>query len=121
MDRRSDVRHEALAAAASQLSEAAARGRIPPHDLEAERAVLGGILLDNSALPLVEGILAEGDFYHPTHGLVFESIQSLAARREPVDVVTLAAELRARDRLNTVGGAQYLGELTDTIPTIAHI
>lgn len=92
-----------------------------PHDLEAERAVLGGVLLDNGALALIDPIVAAADFYHPGHGLIFEAIKSLAARKEPVDVVTLAAELRTRDRINTIGGQQYLGELTDNIPTIAHI
>ncbi|MBL8601768.1 MAG: replicative DNA helicase [Myxococcales bacterium] len=113
---------EALLNAASSLSAAASvHGRVPPHDLEAERAVLGAILLDNSAVGLAEAIVVPGDFYHPAHGVIFESILSLSSRRTPIDVVTLASELRARERLNTVGGAQYLGELTDTIPTIAHV
>jgi replicative DNA helicase len=117
-----DGRRDALVSAAAQLTAAAAaQGRIPPHDLDAERAVLGGILLDNVALSTAEDITAAGDFYHPAHGLIFESIQALSARHEPVDVVTLSAELRSRERLNTIGGVQYLGELTDTIPTIAHI
>lgn len=97
------------------------QGHVPPHDLEAERAVLGGILLDNTVLATVEAILTPADFYHPAHALIFEAIQSLSQRGEPVDVVTLTAEMRSRERLNTVGGVQYLGELTDTIPTIAHI
>jgi replicative DNA helicase len=113
---------EALVHAAAQLSAAAsAHGRVPPHDLDAERAVLGGILLDNAAMATVEALVAAGDFYHPAHGVIYEAVQAISSRREPVDIVTLASELRTRERLNTVGGAQYLGELTDTIPTIAHI
>ena len=113
---------EALVQAAAQLSATAAvHGRVPPHDLDAERAVLGGILLDNAAMATAESLVAAADFYHPAHGVIFEAIQALSSRRSPIDIVTLAAELRARERLNTVGGAQYLGELTDTIPTIAHI
>jgi replicative DNA helicase len=111
---------EAILSAASQLTAAASHGKVPPNDLEAERAVLGSILLDNVALSNVEGILAAADFYHPAHGVIYEAVVAIAGRREPVDVVTLAAELRSRERLNTVGGAQYLGELTDTIPTVAH-
>jgi replicative DNA helicase len=107
--------------AAAAMASAASQGNLPPHDLDAEKAVLGGVLLDNSALDTVEAIVTPPDFYHPSHAVIFESVQSLKSRGEPVDVVTLAAELRARERLNTVGGAQYLGELTDTIPTIAHI
>nr|MBK7066588.1 replicative DNA helicase [Deltaproteobacteria bacterium] len=113
---------EALVHAAAQLSAAAAaQGRIPPHDLDAERAVLGTILLENAALSQVESVLAAADFYHPAHGVLYESMLALAARKEPIDVVTLAAELRARERLNTIGGAQYLGELTDAIATTAHV
>ncbi len=113
---------DAMVQAAAQLAAAAsAHGRVPPHDLEAERAVLGGILLDNAAMSTVESMLTAADFYHPAHGVIFEAIQAVAGRHEPIDIVTLASELRGRDRLNTVGGAQYLGELTDTIPTIAHI
>jgi replicative DNA helicase len=120
-DRRDPMKaKEAILSAASQLTAAASHGKVPPNDLEAERAVLGSILLDNVALSNVEGILAASDFYHPAHGVIYEAIVSIAGRREPVDVVTLAAELRSRERLNTVGGAQYLGELTDTIPTVAH-
>jgi replicative DNA helicase len=111
--------NEVLTAAAAAV--ATAQGNVPPHDLEAERAVLGGVLLDNAALATVGAIVAASDFYHPSHAVIFESIQALGARNEPVDVVTLTAELRARERLNTVGGVQYLGELTDTVPTIAHI
>ena len=106
---------------AAAAASAASQGNLPPHDLDAEKAVIGGVLLDNSALDTVEAIVTPPDFYHPSHAVIFESIQALKSRGEPVDVVTLSAELRARERLNTVGGAQYLGELTDTIPTIAHI
>lgn len=97
--------------------------RMPPprRDIQAERAVLGGVLLDNAVLADVEPVLAADDFYDPRHGEIYEAILACASRREPIDIVTLANELRCRDRLNTVGGAQYLGELTDVIPTIAHI
>ena len=107
--------NEALANAA------ASQGHVPPHDLEAERAVLGGVLLDNASLATVESIVASGDFYHPSHAVIFDAVHALSERGEPVDIVTLSQELRAKERLNTVGGTQYLGELTDTIPTIAHI
>src|SRR3954469_5670198 len=104
--------NEALANAA------ASQGHVPPHDLEAERAVLGGVLLDNAALATVESICASGDFYHPSHAVIFDAVHALSERGEPVDIVTLSQELRAKERLNTIGGTQYLGELTDTIPTI---
>ena len=120
-ERRGDAKDALVKAAAQLTAVAAASGRVPPHDLDAERAVLGTVLLDNVALSAVEALLAPSDFYHPAHGVLFESMQALNTRREPVDVVTLAAELRARERLNTVGGAQYLGELTDALATTAHV
>jgi replicative DNA helicase len=93
----------------------------PPHDLEAERSVIAGVLLDNESWHVIEGIVGRGDFYHPSHAVIFAAVESLIRRHEPVDVVTLANELRAMGRLNTIGGSQYLAELTDFIPTVAHI
>jgi replicative DNA helicase len=93
----------------------------PHHDFEAERAILGGVLLDPEGLVVVTALLSPQDFYHPSHVLIFEVMLALQARGEPIDLVTLAAALRDRDRLNTVGGGAYLGALTDTIPTTAHL
>lgn len=95
------------------------------HDDEAERAVLATALLDNAAWPRIGSALTAKDFFRPVHGVIFEAMGRLAARGEAVDVVTLAAELRRHERLNTVGGAQYLGELTDRlvseIATTSHV
>src|SRR6478609_3516421 len=63
------------------LSEGGIAGNIPPHDLDAERAVLGGILLESSALATAEAVVMAADFYHPGHALIFEAIQSLSAQR----------------------------------------
>jgi len=93
-------------------------------DLQAERAVLAAALLDGEGheriIPRVATILRSGDFYDPRHALLWEVVLALHTRGEPVDVLTVVAELRVRDRLNTVGGAQYIGELTDEIPTLSH-
>ena len=95
--------------------------RVPPHDEAAERAVLAAMLLDPvEVVPTVEAILTPDDFYSPAHGVLFETMLEVAARGH-LDVLTLAAALRAKERLNTIGGAQYLGELTDWIPTIVHV
>lgn len=93
----------------------------PPHDAEAERCIVGSVLLDNAALTQAAAIVSHKDFYHPSIGLVFESMAALHKRGEPIDVVTVGDELRKRDRLNTVGGHQFLGELTESTPTAAHI
>ncbi|MBK6531249.1 MAG: AAA family ATPase [Deltaproteobacteria bacterium] len=86
--------------------------------------MLAAALLDGEGqeriIPRIATILRSGDFYDPRHALLWEVLLALHTRGEPVDVLTVVAELRVRDRLNTVGGAQYVGELTDEIPTLSH-
>jgi replicative DNA helicase len=104
------------------LLEAASRsmsGALPPHDLDAEKIVLGGCMLEPERTGEVE--LQPSDFYDPGHGVIFGAIVTVLDRGHPLDITSLANELRRIERLNTVGGNQYLGELTDTIPTAAHI
>jgi replicative DNA helicase len=94
----------------------------PSHvDLAAEQAVLGAVLLDNLVLPRIAKILdGPEDFHDPRNRLVWTAFVALWGERQPVDVNTAIAALRAMERLNTAGGPQYLGELTDAIPTTAH-
>lgn len=97
----------------------------PNADIAAERAVLAEVLLDDS---LPNGTLArfeaqgitEETFYDPRHGVIWQAIIALRKAGRGIDVLTLCAELRAMNRINTIGGAQYIGELTDEIPTLAH-
>lgn len=92
-------------------------------DLAAERACLAAVLLDDGHAGVwrrLSPILDASHFHDPRHALVWSALVALHSRGEAVDIVTLAAELRTRGRLNTVGGAQFLGELTDDIPTVAH-
>jgi replicative DNA helicase len=77
-------------------------------------------MLDGSMIGHLMVIVTEADFYDPRHALLWEVFRGLAHRDKPIDIHTITAELRARERLNTVGGAQYLGELTDTIAVVAH-
>lgn len=95
--------------------------RVPPNALDAERAVLGGILLENDAVNVVTEILAPDDFYSEANATIFESMVSLFSRGQPIDQVTLRAELASRERVQAVGGDEYLLSLTDTIPTVANI
>ena len=92
----------------------------PIADLDAERAVLAAPLLDPSAWWQLVDRVSATDFYDPRHGLLWEVYGALVGRGEPVDVVTVVAELRARNRLNTAGGAQYVGEVSDTLASAAH-
>jgi replicative DNA helicase len=97
-------------------------GRTPPHDLHAERSVLGGILLENEALTVVTELpLSVEDFYKDSHGLIYEQMCALFAENQPVDSVTLRERLATTGKLARVGGDEYLLSLTDTIPTVANI
>lgn len=96
--------------------------RIPPSDLEAERAVLGCILLENDALNIVSEIpLAAKDFFADAHAKIYSAMSELFAAGQPVDGVTLRGRLAASGKLEGVGGDDYLLALTDTIPTVANI
>ena len=96
-------------------------GRVPPHDLNAEKAVLGGVLLENDALNDVTELLKPEDFYKDSHGLIYQAMLDLFTDRAPVDTVTLRERLSTTGQLARVGGDEYLLMLTDTIPTVANI
>ncbi len=99
----------------------AAVDRLPPHNLEAEQSVLGSILLDRDSVIRVAPFLKPEDFYQPANGQIFKAITELYDRREPTDVVTLTAELKRRGTIDQVGGAAYLAELIEVVPTSVHI
>ena len=96
-------------------------GRVPPHSLEAERGVLGGVLLDNEALHVVLQLLKKDDFYSEANARLFDAIGALYSAGTPIDTITLRAEIVSRGQLQSVGGDEYLLELTNTIPTVANI
>lgn len=102
-------------------SESSEKIRIPPQFLEGERAILGGVLLDNDALPKVIAVLSPGDFYREAHRLLYDTIIELFNRNEPVDWLTLTAALKANGRLELVGGVPFLTELIDAVPSAANI
>ncbi len=95
-------------------------GRVPPHSVESEQSVLGAVLLNNESLHGVLEILVAEDFYRLAHKLLFEAMISLSERREPIDIVTLANELRTIDKLDDAGGVEYLSYLIDVVPTAAN-
>jgi replicative DNA helicase len=94
---------------------------LPPQDLEAEQATLGAILVEPGAATIAMGVLQEGDFYPEAHRIIFRAMQAVHYRSDPVDLVTVSAELRRQDLLDRVGGAEYLTALISTVPTAAHI
>lgn len=94
--------------------------RTPPHDIMAEQCVLGGMLLSKEAIIQVVEILSSSDFYRPAHQTIYDTIVDLFARGEPVDAISVHAELTKRGEIARVGGAPYLHTLTDTVPTAAN-
>lgn len=96
-------------------------GRIPPHDIEAEKAVLSAILLDNDAIHAVVTEVGEEDFYHPSHQMLYRSMVRLRDDNQPVDLTTLAAFLKGEGLLESVGGAVALAEIADYEATPANI
>jgi replicative DNA helicase len=103
------------------VSKAPAEGRVPPYNQEAETAVLGGILLNNDALPLVQDLVRAEDFYIEAHRRIYESVEILSAAALPIDHVTLGNELKNRGDLEKIGGAAALANLTDAVATVANI
>lgn len=95
--------------------------KLPPHSLEAEQSVLGGLLLDNDAADKVGDVLADADFYSDAHRLVYQHIFKLAAEGKPADVVTVSESLASSQKLDYVGGLSYLGALVGNVPTAANI
>lgn len=93
---------------------------LPPQNLEAERSVLGAILLDTEVLPEIAEILLPEHFYSPQHTLIFEAVMQLYQSSKPVDLVTLTSQLKKNSKLQQVGGSAYLSELVANVPTAAH-
>ena len=95
--------------------------KIPPQALEAERAVLGGVLLEPEAATTAVEIVSPEAFYRPAHGMIFRAMITLFMRREPIDVMTLSEELNKSDVLDEVGGLPALTDFVDSVPTAANI
>ncbi|KKR56479.1 MAG: Replicative DNA helicase [Candidatus Curtissbacteria bacterium GW2011_GWA1_40_47] len=104
-----------------QTSRQVTTGRIPPQDLEAEKSIIGAILIDKDAIVAVISVLKSEYFYKQAHSDIFQAICDLYERREPVDLVTLTAQLKKRGVFDEVGGTAYLAELGSAVPTAANI
>ncbi len=104
-----------------QLDPSLAHLRIPPHSIEAEQSVLGGLLLDNAAFDKIADLVGESDFYRDEHKRIYRQIRKLLERSKPVDVVTVAESLDAAGEGSETGGLAYLGELAANTPSAANI
>lgn len=93
----------------------------PPSNVEAERSVLGALLIDSETINTIAAFLRPEDFYRGQHAAIYEAILSLSRRNEPADFVTITDELERSERLQGVGGSAYLASLIQSSPTAAHV
>jgi replicative DNA helicase len=95
--------------------------RIPPQDLESEKALLGCLLLSADAIFEISEIVNVNSFYATKHQIIYDTVEELVAKKEPVDVLTVSAALRARKEFDQIGGAQYLSDLLGLVGSAANI
>ena len=95
--------------------------RVPPHSMESESSVLGGLLLDNNAWERVGDLLVEGDFYRHEHKLIYEAIGKLINASKPADVITVYEHLQSMGKAEEVGGLLYLNQLAQYVPSATNI
>ncbi|MDP3696851.1 MAG: replicative DNA helicase [Candidatus Taylorbacteria bacterium] len=95
--------------------------KLPPQNLDAEKSVLGAILIDKDAINKVVDFLNPEDFYSPNHQIIYATAVNLFEKREPIDLLSLSNRLEETGRLNEAGGVSYLTSLTNSVPTSSHI
>ncbi len=95
--------------------------KVPPQDLEAEQSVLGALMIDKDAIFSIVDTLTPEDFYKKAHAEIYEAVIRLWEKHEPIDILSVTAELKRSDKLQEVGGSTYLTELINSVPTSSHI
>ena len=95
--------------------------KLPPHSVEAEQSVLGGLLLDNTAWDKIADMIGESDFYRADHRLIYRHVSKLIGNSRPADVITVSESLESTRELDGIGGLAYLGALAQNTPTAANI
>ncbi len=105
----------------TELSQRVDDLKVPPHSLEAEQSVIGGLMLDNQAWDNIADVVNEQDFYRHDHTLIFRAISSLADESQPYDVVTVSEWLGSRNELDSIGGLAYLSILANDTPTAVNV
>ena len=112
---------DALDDSAFRADREVAQLRIPPHSIEAESSVLGGLLLDNGAWDRVGDLIKDTDFYRYEHRLIFTAVAALINSSQPADVITVFEQLQSQGRADEVGGLAYLNSLAQYVPSAANI
>lgn len=95
--------------------------RIPPQNVEAEKSVLGAVLLDKDAIIKIIDIVRPEDFYEERHAIIFEAMLDLFDKRQPIDIVTLSEMLEAKEQIKEIGGSGYLAEIVNSTPSAANV
>ena len=96
-------------------------GKVPPHDIEAEQAIIGSMLTDKDAVIAAVEKLKPEDFYREDNKAIYESILSLYSKSEPIDIITVKDELTSNGKFDMVGGLEYLAILPDKVPLTSNI
>ena len=96
-------------------------GKVPPHDIEAEQAIIGSMLTDKDAVIAAVEKLKPEDFYREDNKAIYESILSLYSKSEPIDIITVKDELTINGKFDMVGGLEYLAILPDKVPLTSNI
>ncbi|RLB53850.1 MAG: replicative DNA helicase [Deltaproteobacteria bacterium] len=102
------------------MADSAPAPKTPPHNLEAERSILGAVLLDNGIFDQILDVVQDSDFYREANRKIFAAMRELSRRGEAIDYLTLEDYLQGRKELEAVGGATYLAALTDAVPSLAN-
>ena len=95
--------------------------KLPPHSIEAEQSLIGGLLLDNTAWDRIADVMAQGDFYRDDHRRIFGHIRRLIEAARPADVVTVYESIEKSNEVDQTGGMAYLGEIANATPSAANI
>src|SRR5438105_7925330 len=105
----------------SERDDEVARLRVPPHSIEAEQSVLGGLLLDNSAWDRAGDLLTDSDFYRFEHRYIYAAIGALVNATKPADVITVFEQLQSLGKAEECGGLVYLNALAQSVPSAANL
>jgi len=110
-----------LMAKTQEITKIAGDLKIPPQNIEAERSVLGSLMLDKDAIIKVANLVRLGDFYRDDHNLIFEAMIELYDKHEPIDVLSLSNRLEEKNQLDKVGGSSYLATLANSVPSSSNV
>lgn len=103
------------------MAQNPAEKKITPQALEAERSLLGCLMLDKDAILKIADFLKSDDFYHDHHRMIYETCTELFSKAEPIDIVTVSTKLEGKDQLAIIGGPEFLAELQNMVPVTTHI